>query len=300
MTFLPPRRRGMIIGTFVLLAAVGAIIMSLVNLAQAGLGPQLIVWVVLPLIALPLAAGVVYRLYGLFTARYDIDRDGFYLRWGAVREQIPLSRMRSVRRADQGLPRLPWHAFGWPGCRVGRVRDPHYGVVEYYATLNGPGIMLIDLEDRWLAISPCQGDDFSRAFVECARMGSLHPVEYLVERPELLSLEIWRDPLAGGLIGSGLLLVLLLLGFLAARASGLPGQVPFGFEAGGLPGPMAPPGRLLLLPIAAGACWMLDALLGSWIYRREGDRVLAYMVWATALIVGGIFWGASLQLLAAV
>jgi hypothetical protein len=299
MIFLPPHRRGVLIGAGLFLAAMAAVVVSLVNLAQASLGPLLVVWVVLPLLALPLAAGVAYRMYGLLTASYTIDREGFYLRWGAVREQIPLARLRLVRQADEGLPPLPWHALGWPGCRVGRIKHPQYGIIEYYVTLSGPGVLLIELGDRWLAISPRQGDAFRQAFVDCVRQGSLQPIEYRLTRPELLSLRMWRDPLAGGLIGTGLTLVLLLLGFLSVRAAGLPGQVPFGFESGGTPGPLAPPGRLLLLPFAAGACWVLDLLVGSWLYRREGDRVLAYMVWGTALIAGGIFWGASLQLLAA-
>jgi hypothetical protein len=109
---------------------------------------------------------------------------------------------------------------------------------------------------------------------------------------------MWNDQLARGLVLAGLVLDLLLLGFLAVRAPALSGNVPFGFDPSGVPGPMVPPGRLLLLPLIAGFCWLGDLGLGAWLYRREREKPFAYAAWGTAVLVGGLFWGATLQLLA--
>jgi uncharacterized membrane protein len=92
---------------------------------------------------------------------------------------------------------------------------------------------------------------------------------------------------------------LLLLGYLVVRAPSLPAQVPFGFDPSGAPDPMAPPGRLLLLPMIGGLCWLADLVVGAWIYRRDQDRPLAYAMWAAAVLVGGLLWGATFHLLAA-
>jgi hypothetical protein len=46
-------------------------------------------------------------------------------------------------------------------------------------------------------------------------------------------------------------------------------------------------------------CWLADLALGAWIYRREGDRLFAYALWAVAILVGALLWGATLQLIAA-
>jgi hypothetical protein len=97
----------------------------------------------------------------------------------------------------------------------------------------------------------------------------------------------------------GALLPISLLAFLAIQAPALPGEVPFGFDASGVPETLAPPGRLLLLPLAAGLCWMVDLVLGWWSYRREDLRVLAYLMWSFSILVGALFWGATLQLIAA-
>jgi hypothetical protein len=91
MDFFPPRRLGVILGVGLLLCLLGLSAWGIVRLASSPVTPLTVLWVLLPLLGLPLAAGVVYRLFGLLTSRYRIDRDGFYLHWGSGAEQVPLS-----------------------------------------------------------------------------------------------------------------------------------------------------------------------------------------------------------------
>jgi hypothetical protein len=77
----------------------------------------------------------------------------------------------------------------------------------------------------------------------------------------------------------------------------LNGVVAFGYDTLGEVDTLAPPGRLLLLPMIGGASWVLDLFFGMWMYRTRVNRPLAYTLWSGALLVGGLLWGAALHLL---
>jgi hypothetical protein len=299
MVFIPPRARGLILGVLLLCLLVGITAVGLYELGSSPISPVIVIWVIMPLIGLPLALVVAYRLYGLLTVRYRLDRDGFYLVWGQAMEQIPLSMVRSVQAADQADASLrPGVGIWWPGCVVGRARPENHPAVEFFATGLRGRLVLVNTDSGSLAISPADPSAFNQTFVDATRMGSLEQIPAVSRRPDYFSSRMWNDRLARGLLLGGLILNLLLLGFLAVRAPALGGSVPFGFGPGGVPGPMVPPGRLLLLPLIAGLCWLGDLVLGAWLYRRDREKPIAYAVWTSALVVGGLFWGATLQLLA--
>jgi hypothetical protein len=136
-------------------------------------------------------------------------------------------------------------------------------------------------------------------FNQMTQMGSLRRIERQSHRPDFLSARLWTDPLARWLILVGIGLPMTLLIYLALRASSLPGEVPFGFDPAGLPDPLAPPGRLLLLPLIGGICWLADLMLGAWVYGNRRDQTLSYALWGSAILVGCLLWGAALHLLAA-
>jgi hypothetical protein len=171
--------------------------------------------------------------------------------------------------------------------------------VEFFATSTGEGLVVLTSGERHLAISPPDPEAFLRSLKDALRSGALKRVAEVSQRPDFLFARIWADRRARALILAGLLLPLSLLTFLAIQGQRLPPQVPFGFNPGGLPGPLAPPGRLLLLPLVGGLCWLVDLSLGAWLYRRVGNGLFAYALWGTAVVVGGLLWGATLQLLAA-
>ena len=302
MDFVPSRALGLFVGGGLLLALLAAVGLGVVQLASTEISLITIVWVWLPLVGLPLALIVAYRLYGLATASYRLDRDGFSLRWGFASEQVALQDLSAPGPADQSLPPLSlWRSLWWPGCYAFRSSVKGVGAVDYFATTGPEGWVLLSAGDgRHLVISPPDHETFQQAFVDATRLGSLEHIPTLSQRPDFLFTRLWEDRWARALILGGLLLPALLLVFLAVRAPGLPALVPFGFDSAGSPSLLAPPGRLLLLPFIAGLCWLADVLAGAWLYRNGEDRPLAYLLWATAVLVGGLLWGATLQLLAAV
>jgi len=300
MTFTPRRGLGSFLGLLFLALLLGTVTISVIQLGRASASAWIILWVALPLACIPLASLIAYRLYGLLTAHYWLDRDAFRLAWGLATERIPLEAIARPRLGTVfGSVLHPGWGLWWPGCVVGQRKVEGIGLVEFFATSLGPGLIVLSAGERHLAISPPDREAFLQAFRDAVRLGSLERVPARSQRPDFLFSRLWADRLARGLIVGGLALPLLLLAYLAIRAPGLPSGAPFGFDPEGNPGPLAPPGRLLLLPFIGGLVWLTDLAVGAWLFRREGDQRLGYALWATAVLLGLLLWGAALQLLAA-
>jgi hypothetical protein len=300
MDVAPPRALGVLIGVILLLAGLAGIAVGVGQLAQATISPALLLWAGLPIAGAALSAMAAYRLYGLLTARYVLNRNGIGIRWGLAVEEIPLPIVRLERPSEPLWSHLrPQGVLRWPGCVVGSGDVTGLGTVEFFSSRGADGILLLVSPERTLAISPPNLEAFQRSFTEAVRQGVLDPVQPSSTRPDLFLARLWRDPLARGLLFIGISLPLVLLGFLGLRAGSLPDLVPFGFDTQGTPDALVPPGRLLLLPLIGGLCWAVDLALGSAFYRRVADRPVAYGLWGVAVVVDLLLWGAALSLLAA-
>ncbi|MCJ7512029.1 MAG: PH domain-containing protein [Anaerolineales bacterium] len=300
MKFYPRRARGLIVGGLLLGLVSGLILFGVYRLGTTALSPWTVLWAVVPLVAAPLAAAIAYRLYGLLSASYSVDRNGLVLRWGLRLEQIPLTSVRRLQSAASLSPGVrPAPGLWWPGCVVGEREVEGVGRIEFMASESAPGQIVVITREFQLAISPANAQAFQQAYVAGARMGSLEPLAPLSIRPDFLVARVWSDRVARALLLAGLTLPLVLLGYLAFRAPSLPQSVPFGFDVRGVPALFAPPGRLLLLPMVGIVCWMIDAVLGAWLLRRETRPHLSYALWSTAIAVGGMLWAAVAFLLGA-
>lgn len=302
MNFTPRRTLGFAIGLFLLSALIAAIALSIAQLGQGLISPISLIWIGLLLLALPLALLVINRLYGLVTAKYRVDRDGLYVQWGMSYEQIPLNMiseagpLRALEMASKDKPadpRRPKFGFRWPGCMVGRSKG---GVVDFFSTTK-PLLVIRTTTGRALVISPPDAEAFQSAILSATRMGSLEAIPERSVRADFLVTRVWQDRLARSLILAGLIIPILLLGALVITAPSLPELVPFGFGPTGEPTPLAPPGRLLLLPMIAGLVWIADLVLGAWFFGIDTDHPVAYALWAAAILVGALLTGATWQLL---
>ncbi|HEY4665986.1 MAG TPA: PH domain-containing protein [Anaerolineales bacterium] len=296
MNFRPNRLLGMLLGTGGLSALLIAIGLSLARLGQGLISPGSLIWIVALLLALPLTLLVGYRLLGLATASYRVDRDGLYVRWGLVYEQIPIASVVFIEPASKlGGAQRPALGVWWPGCLVGRGRTDQNQELVFFAG-SGEQLIVSTCDGRFLVLSPPDSTAFQGAFLSATRMGALEKIAERSDRPDFLLTRIWKDRAARGLILAGLGLPLLGLTVLVLKAPGLPEQIPFGFGPGGEPGPLAPPGRLLLLPLIAGLAWLVDLVLGSWFYRSLSERPLSYALWGASVVAGALLGGAALYL----
>ena len=300
MTFIPQRRLGLAIGISLLILLLAAIILSIAQLGRATISVWILLWVLVPLVCVPLTLVAAYNLYGLLTARYGLDRDGFSLNWGWASEYIPIVDLSRPRRASElGVNSRPSRSLWWPGCVVGRREVAQLGTLEFFATTPPAKMVILRTGGRALAISPPDVDAFLHSYTGAARMGSLEPTSPQSQRPDFVLGRVWDSRAARSLVLAGVAVPLALLAYLALRAPGLPPEIPFGFTPAGVPEPYSPPGRLLLLPLIGGLCWLVNLAIGAWLFRREADRPISYALWGAVVLMGVLLWAAALQLLLA-
>jgi hypothetical protein len=182
---------------------------------------------------------------------------------------------------------------------TGEFQSDQLGPVEFFAASTAKGNVIIQLNERSIVISPPDVDDFIQAFSEIVQMGSLEEIPEISQRPDFFSARLWADRYARGLIGLGLILILALLASVSYQISRLDSPVPFGFDEHGVPDLFVPPPRLLILPLVGGVFWIADLVIGSWLYRTEKNRPIAYMIWGMGVVVVSMLWGAMINLIAA-
>jgi hypothetical protein len=302
MIYHPSRLLGIALGVIWIGLLSAASAFGIWKLTSAGISTITILWIFLPLLGFLGSLLVGYRLFGLISASYRLDRDGFAMRWGLAREQIPLSEIRAAVVGNELSTNIrPTLGLWWPGCVVGKQTVDQLGEVEFFSSNLGDGLVLLTLTNGGaLAISPSNAVNFQQAFIDATRLGSLERLARESTRPDFVFAHLWEDRLARALILAGLLISIALLGFLSAVGPNLPSQVPFGFDPLGFPDPLAPPGRLLLLPLVGGLIWLIDLIVGLLTYRTTANRVVAYAVWASSIATAILLWGGAVHLVAAI
>jgi hypothetical protein len=296
----PARPAGLVINLLAILLLISAALWGLLQISTAPLSLLTVLWIVLPLVGVPLSLFLFFDLYGLLTARYHLDRDGLRVRWGWAVEQLPIGTIRSMRAVSRkdGLSPLSGR-LRWPATAVGTLETEGGERLDFFLSLGTSDLVQVDLEGRRLLLSPEDSTRFVEAYQQATLLGSLQPMQRLSLRPRFAVAELLADRAGRLLLLVGIVLPLILLGYLAFRVPGLPSQVPFGFDPQGIPETFAPPGRLLLLPLISGLCWLFNLSFGLWLYRQSPQRMLAYALWGTSILVGGLFWGATIHLLTA-
>lgn len=298
MEFSPPRAQPLLLSTLLFALSAGAAGLGAFRLSQAELDLGLLLWFALAVLGFPAAGLAGYAVYGLATARYRIDREGFAARWGLAFEQAPLAHVQEVRGLDKISPAGDssprYRLIGWPGVHLDL---PGVGAVEVFGSGPLEGSVLVDLKDKRILVTPADRSGFLDAWQNAVRQGSLTELEPQSYRPDFLVGRAWQDRAARALLAVGAAMPAGLLIYLSVLAAELPPQVPFGFDIQGLPGPLAPAGRLLLLPTMGVALWMVDAAVGLLLYRQSRSRPLAYALWATAVAASGLLWMAVISML---
>ena len=287
----PPRQTGIFLqgGLLLLFGSAGGYFFFLAVQEPSGIGFLFNMLISLALLApLPLLA---YRLYALLSATYILRRDGLLIRWGLRREDIPLRRIEWMRPAVELGFRLPLPWLRWPGAVVGSRKVPELGDVEFLSA-DLSHMILVATPEKVYAISPADLKTFMAQFRRINEMGSLTPLEAQSVYPRLLFGNVWEDRLARWLIlgsfGIGLAL-------LAVVGFAVPGLETIAWIGTSEP---APAERLLLLPILEGIFWLVNLVLGIFLYRQGGDlRIGAYFLWGSGALTGLLFVVASLLLI---
>ena len=247
------------------------------------------------LLALLLALRLIYQLWGLIHAAYEMDRNVMIIHWGAVHCQIPMASVRDVF-SGADVQHLRMHVtLRWPGYYVGLGEDEVIGPILFYATRPLAEQVIMRTDSLAYAISPNDLEEFLPAFKERLAMGPTQEVEEFSTHPAFLDWAIWHDRYAMiTLIGSVLWLILL-TGMLCWRYPYLPAEIALRFAPTGEPLLLAETSRIFYMALIGAIIWVLNGALGLLLYRRV--KIAAYFLWSGLLAVQSWLWVAVVTVL---
>ena len=131
--FYPPRRSGLIFHAGAILFLLAASGLGLWQASSASIGPTFLIYLLPALISVPVIFLLAYRAYALFSASYQLERDGLRLRWGLRSEQIPMDALVWVGLARDFPQPAPLPMVHWPGAILGQRHLPDGRSAEYLA-----------------------------------------------------------------------------------------------------------------------------------------------------------------------
>ncbi len=286
-TFLPPKRPGFYFQLSAIVILIAAGIYGLYRMFQASIGPAFVVALIPVLFAASLTPPLIYRLISLVNASYGLQRDGIHLQWGQRLEDIPMNTVLWVRPASDLKERLPLPWFFWPGSVLGIRRHPAAGVVEYMASTTH-SLILIATPGHIYAISPADRQAFLASYNRLAELGSLTPITARSIRPSLWIGRVWSDQPARWLILAGALLSLALLTWASLMIPQL-SEISLGFRPDGSLRKPVPSVQLMLLPVLNGLIFLVNLLVGLALFRQEGKKNLAYLLWGNMVVIASLF-----------
>jgi hypothetical protein len=262
------------------LAAADAV--SFFYAAQQAVGSYFVLLLLLSLALLAPFILVCYRGYALLQAHYSLERDGLRLRWGLRAEDIPLPDVEWVRPASDLAFRLPLPFLPTPGSILGTINVADLGPVEFMAADLG-SMLLVATPHKVYAISPADPQSFVAAFQRVVEMGSLSPLPPATTLPVAYLQSVWSDLPARYLSLTGLLITVVLfvvVGLVIPSHT----SIALGWLSSGLPVEPGLPERLLLLPVLGTFTYVLDLLVGLYLYRFLPLRPVSFLLWIGSVI----------------
>lgn len=230
-----------------------------------------------------LAVGLAfaYWTYCCATLRYSIDRNGLVIRWGDVRQVIPMGKIeRLVPGREVSSVRL--RGVSWPGHRAGQGEAADLGPVICYSTHTSPEELLyVVTPDVTYALSV--GDDvaFADALQTQQRLGSLIALPQGVQRTALAAQAFWLDRVAQTLALAAVAGFFLMAFYVFREYPSLPHSLELPFPA--LSGVIRVGSKeeLLGLPLAGAGLLLLNLAAGFVLHSWE--RMVGYLLFGAAL-----------------
>lgn len=300
-------RKGWVVGLALAVLSIAAT----VGLTILAIVTPLSIWVFLQGVGACLTLGftvrVLYQLWGLVNASYELDRNALVIHWGAVEHQIPLASVREVFSGAKLKGLRIRLSLRWPGYCVALGRtivpesdaaaDEHRPLdpILFYATAHPKDQIMLRTQSVTYAISPADTEAFLTALGERMEMGPTQDVEERSTHPAFLDWEIWQDRWALGMLLGSLALVVLLIALLSWRYPHLPARVALRFTPTGEPLLVASAARIFYFAVLGAAFAVIDGGLGIFFYHRE--RPLAYFLWSGLLATLGSLWAAVVSIL---
>ena len=281
--FPPPKRRGLIIHGVVILILAAIAAAGFINLTRAEVGPTFLVSMLVALVSFIPIPFFIYRAYALMQADYHLDRDSLAIKWGLRVEDIPLTDIEFIRSADDLTVPLSLPSLPLPGGLIGIRRHPDLGVVEFLAS-DARRLLLVATAKRVFVISPENPSALTQTFARATEMGSLTPTESKSVYPSFVVTQAWSSGLARYLWLTTLFLNLGLFIWESLIIPTTP-RVALGSQFAGSTLETVPSSQLIIFPVASLLLSVIGWVAGLYFYRWEKERVLAFVVWGSSMLM---------------
>ncbi|MBP6176959.1 MAG: hypothetical protein KA473_00635 [Anaerolineales bacterium] len=285
--FPPPKRRGMIVhGVLILVLAVIAIA-GFISLSRTTVGPSFLISLLVTFIAFIPLPFLAYRTYSLLRADYHMDRDSLAIYWGLRVEDIPLTDIEWIRPAEDLTRPLSLPALPLPGSLLGLRRHPDLGVVEFLAS-DVKKLLLVATAKRVFVISPENPSALAQTFARATELGSLAPAEAKSVYPSFVVSQAWESGAARYL---WLTTLFLNLGLFIWASLIIPStaRIALGPQFAGSELATVPSSQLIIFPVASLLLAVTGWIAGLYYYRWEKERVLAFIIWGSSMLMSLLF-----------
>jgi hypothetical protein len=225
---------------------------------------------------LALSTLFIYWTWSLSALTYLIDRNALTIRWGALRQVIPLTNIeRLIAHVDEDSPSVA--GVNWMGHHVGKAEVANLGNVLFYSAHRAPSeILYVQTPTETYGLSVPDHVVFAEALQAQQARGPAVQQRQAVHRWGLAAQSFWQDPWAQ------LLAVALIASFIAVLAyvlqlyPGLGQSVALRFPS--LVGVVRVTDKSALLDIPRSAAGFLAANLILAILLHSWERMVAYVL----------------------
>ncbi len=232
----------------------------------------------------------VYWTYGCMTLQYHLDRNGLTIRWGDIRQLIPMDRIERLVPGRE-LPPPKVSGISWLGYHVGRAEVGELGEAIFYSTHRShEELLYVVTPAQTYAISVPNEVQFAEELQGHQKMGQLVSLPQVIERSSLATLPIWHDPLALMLALASMLACAVTMGYVFYHYPGLPDTIPLAFPSLSGVTRVDDKQELLSIPITGLGLLAVNLALGFLLHTWE--RTVGYLLFLAAI-------GAQAMLLAA-
>ena len=285
--FPPPKRRGLIIHGVVILVLAGIAVAGFITLSRTEVGPTFLIALLAALVSFIPIPFFIYRAYALMQADYHLDRDSLAIKWGLRVEDIPLTDIEFIRSADDLTMPLKLPALPMPGGVIGMRRHSDLGVVEFLAA-DAKKLLLVATAKRVFVISPENPAGLTQTFARATELGSLTPAESKSVYPSFVVTQAWSSNLARYLWLTAFFLNLGLFVWASLIIPSTP-RVALGLQLSGGMLETVPSSQLIILPVISLLLSVTGWVAGLYFYRWEKERVLAFVVWGSSMLMSLFF-----------
>ena len=240
---------------------------------------------------LAVAALFAYWIYALLTLSYTLSEEGLTIRWGLLRQFVPLSSIqRFVPGREARVPQI--QGLSWWGCHVGGGAVEGLGETLFYSTHRSPWeAIYIVTSGIAYAVSPENHVRFvmelQHLLRETSAEGAAGP---RAEHPAVAVHPFWLDRYGQLLALAAIAANVALFGFICGVYPGLADKLNLAFPPVGAID-LRSKDELFQIPITALA--LLAVSLAAALAVHKWERAVSHLLLAGALFTQGVFWVAA-------